>query len=50
MPPTIRTVSFIAEPTPARPRGTELMIDSVAGAIVAPMPKPIITSAAATSE
>ena len=35
-----RTVSFIAEPTPALSSGTELMIDSVAGAIVAPMPKP----------
>ena len=50
MPPTSRTVSFIAEPTPAWFSGTELMIDSVAGAIVAPMPKPSMTSDQATSE
>ena len=37
-PPTIRVVSFIAEPTPALPGGSELMTDSVAGAIAVPMP------------
>ena len=37
-PPTWRVVSLIAEPTPARPRGTAPMIDAVAGAIVSPMP------------
>ena len=44
VPPTIRTVSFMADPTPACASGSELMIDSVAGAIVAPMPIPIRTS------
>ena len=37
-PPTWRVVSFTAEPTPAFARGSEPMIDSVAGAIVRPMP------------
>ena len=46
----MRTVSFMAEPTPAWASGSELMIDSVAGAMVAPMPKPSRTSAAASDE
>ena len=37
-PPTWRVVSFTAEPTPAFASGSEPMIDSVAGAIVRPMP------------
>ena len=37
-PPTWRVVSFTADPTPALPSGNELMIDSVAGAIVSDMP------------
>ncbi len=37
-PPTWRVVSFTAEPTPAFASGSEPMIDSVAGAIVSPMP------------
>ena len=38
-PPTWRAVSFMAEPTPARPGGSLLMIDAVAGAISRPMPR-----------
>ena len=45
----MRTVSFMAEPTPAWASGSELMIDSVAGAIVVPMPRPMRTSEAAIS-
>ncbi len=37
-PPTWRVVSFTAEPTPAFSRGSEPMIESVAGVIVSPMP------------
>ena len=37
-PPTWRVVSLTAEPTPAFDRGNDPMIDSVAGAIVQPMP------------
>ena len=48
-PPTWRVVSFIAEPTPALARGSEPMIDSVAGAIVRPMPIAMITMRQATS-
>ena len=47
VPPTRRTVSFIADPTPAWSRGRELMIDSVAGAITVPIPSPSSTTAAA---
>ena len=39
-PPTCRVVSFTAEPTPAFARGSEPMIESVAGAITLPMPRP----------
>jgi hypothetical protein len=39
-PPVWRVVSFTAEPTPARPGGSEPMIDSVTGATVIPMPMP----------
>ncbi len=39
-PPVCRVVSLIAEPTPARSRGSEPMIDSVTGAMVMPMPSP----------
>ena len=38
-PPTWRVVSFTAEPTPALASGSEPMIDSVAGAMVSPMPR-----------
>ena len=37
-PPIWRVVSFMAEPTPALSRGSEPMIDSVAGAMARPMP------------
>ena len=37
-PPTWRVVSLMAEPTPAFSRGSEPITDSVAGAIVMPMP------------
>ena len=48
-PPISRVVSFIAEPTPAFSRGSDPMIESVAGAIARPMPTPMITSTAPTS-
>jgi hypothetical protein len=38
--PKSRVVSLIADPTPAFARGTTSMIDSVAGALVNPMPVP----------
>ena len=41
-PPICRVVSFIAEPTPALASGSEPMIDSVAGTIAVPMPRPRI--------
>ena len=37
-PPTNRVVSLTAEPTPAWVRGSEPMIDSVAGAMAKPIP------------
>ena len=37
-PPTNRVVSLTAEPTPAWARGSEPMIDSVAGAMARPIP------------
>ena len=37
-PPVWRVVSFMAEPTPAFSRGSEPMIESVAGAMTLPMP------------
>ena len=40
-PPTCRVVSLIAEPTPAFSRGSDPITDSVAGAIVMPMPAAI---------
>ena len=40
-PPTWRVVSLMAEPTPALLRGSEPMTDSVAGAIVRPIPAAI---------
>ncbi len=40
-PPTWRVVSFMAEPTPALARGSEPMIESVAGAMTLPIPRPI---------
>jgi hypothetical protein len=46
-PPTWRVVSFMAEPTPALASGSEPMIDSVAGAMVKPMPMPSRASAVA---
>ena len=39
-PPTWRVVSFTAEPTPASARGSEPMIDSVAGAITSAYRRP----------
>ena len=42
-PPTWRVVSLTAEPTPALARGSDPMTDSVAGAIVMPMPAAITT-------
>ena len=48
-PPISRVVSFIAEPTPAFAGGTEPMIESVAGAIARPMPRPTMTRTAPTS-
>ncbi len=39
-PPVCRVVSLTAEPTPAFPGGREPMIDSVAGAVVRPIPAP----------
>ena len=44
-PPTSRTVSFTAEPTPARDAGTDDMTASVAGATIMPMPTPSRISA-----
>ena len=46
-PPTSRVVSLTAEPTPALSRGSEPMIDSVAGATASPMPPPISSIAMA---
>ncbi len=40
-PPTCRVVSLTADPTPAFSRGSEPITDSVAGAIVMPMPTAI---------
>ena len=40
-PPICRVVSLTADPTPAFSRGSEPMTDSVAGAIVMPMPTDI---------
>ena len=37
-PPSSRVVSFIAEPTPARPSGTDDMISDVSGVIEIAMP------------
>ena len=48
-PPISRVVSFIAEPTPAFSRGSDPMIESVAGAMARPMPTPMITSTAPIS-
>ncbi len=39
-PPVCLVVSLTAEPTPALPGGSDPMIDSVAGAVVRPMPTP----------
>ena len=39
-PPSSRTVSFTAEPTPARAVGSVAMIRSVAGAMAMPAPRP----------
>src|SRR5262249_4041208 len=39
-PPVCRVVSFTAEPTPARPGGSDPMIDSVTGETVTPIPMP----------
>ena len=48
-PPAIRVVSLIAEPTLILAAGREPMIASVAGAIAVAIPKPISTSAPASS-
>jgi hypothetical protein len=47
-PPTWRVVSLTADPTPALARGSEPMIDSVAGAMVMPMPTPMTSMLAST--
>ena len=47
-PADLAGVSFMAEPTPALASGSEPMIDSVAGAMVKPMPAPSRASVAAT--
>jgi hypothetical protein len=39
-PPICRVVSFMAEPTPAFSRGSDPMIDSVAGAMMCAIPRP----------
>src|SRR5262245_12179122 len=39
-PPVWRVVSFTADPTPARPGGSDPMIDSVTGDTVIPIPMP----------
>ena len=43
MPPSSRVASLTAEPTPARDGGSTWRIDSVAGVLMKPMPRPIIT-------
>ena len=43
VPPRIRVASLIADPTLAFAFGTAPMIDSVAGALVNPIPEPIST-------
>ena len=47
-PADLAGVSFMAEPTPALASGSEPMIDSVAEAMVKPMPVPSRASVAAT--
>ncbi|MEZ5137591.1 MAG: hypothetical protein R2711_02065 [Acidimicrobiales bacterium] len=37
-PPSSRVVSFMAEPTPALPSGTELMMSVVSGVMTVAMP------------
>jgi hypothetical protein len=41
VPPRIRVASLTAEPMPALAAGTAPMIDSVAGALVSPIPEPM---------
>ena len=43
VPPSSRVASLTAEPTPARAGGSTCMIDSVAGVLTSPRPRPIIT-------
>src|SRR5262249_7526185 len=47
-PPTWRTVSFIADPTPALAGGSVAMIESVAGTMASPIPRPCSTRNVAT--
>ena len=47
-PPSSRVVSFTAEPMLLRAGGSELMIDSVAGAPASPMPTPMSVNASAS--
>src|SRR6266852_4838208 len=49
-PPTSRVVSFIAEPTPALPGGSDPMIDSVAGTIDIDSPTAMITRPPSTCQ
>src|ERR1700737_1939567 len=49
-PPTSRVVSFIAEPTPALPGGSDPMIDSVAGTIDMDSPTAMITRPPSTCQ
>src|SRR5262249_5247184 len=43
VPPASRVASLTADPTPAFAGGSTLRIDSVAGAVVSPSPRPIST-------
>ena len=47
-PPICRVVSFTAEPTPALARGSDPMIESVHGAMMLAIPRPMITVMAIT--
>src|SRR5918993_1727548 len=48
-PPIWRVVSFTADPTPALSRGSAPMTDSVAGAIVMPIPTAIVQNITMTT-
>jgi hypothetical protein len=48
VPPSSRVASLTAEPTPARAGGSTCMIDSVAGVVMRPRPRPISTISGTT--